>query len=149
MLSSPSGEHMRFRGRTWRFGSALLALTSLFAIQKPFRVYTSLEPYDKVPMPSDWQEKTEWVSARLLYPQHPFARFGRRWRYGGGSDWTSGGTSWTQDYPRADRHFAVAMRRLTRIHARSVEQPVNLDDGDDVFNWPWMNAGEMGDWKLT
>ena len=41
------------------------------------------------------------------------------------------------------------MRRLTRIHARSVEQPVNLDDGDDVYNWPWLCAGEMGDWKLT
>jgi hypothetical protein len=26
---------------------------------------------------------------------------------------------------------------------------VNLDDGDDVFNWPWLAAGEMGDWKLT
>ena len=32
---------------------------------------------------------------------------------------------------------------------RSIEQPVNLDDGDDVYNWPWLNAGEMGDWKLT
>jgi len=40
-------------------------------------------------------------------------------------------------------------RRLTRVHVRSVEQPVNLDDGDDVFNWPWLVAGEMGDWKLT
>ena len=30
-----------------------------------------------------------------------------------------------------------------------MEQPVNLDDGDDAFNYPWMNAGEMGDWKLT
>jgi hypothetical protein len=64
-------------------------------------------------------------------------------------DWREGGTSWTQDYPRADRHFAQALRRLTRVHVRSVEQPVNPDDGDDAFNWPWMNAGEMGDWKLT
>jgi hypothetical protein len=32
---------------------------------------------------------------------------------------------------------------------RSVEQPVNLNDADDVFNWPWLCAGEMGDWKLT
>ncbi len=41
------------------------------------------------------------------------------------------------------------MNRLTRVDARSVEQPVNLDDGDDVYNWPWLCAGEMGDWKLT
>src|SRR5262249_12286020 len=55
----------------------------------------------------------------------------------------------TQDYPRADRHFAQAIRRLTRIDARSVEWPVNLDWNDEVFDWPWLCAGEMGDWKLT
>jgi len=109
-----------------------------------------MEPYDNIPLPPDWQEKTEWVFARLMYPQHPNARFGRySRRYGGALDWREGGTSWTQDYPRADRHFALALRRLTRIHVRSVEQPVNLEDGDDVYNWPWLCAGEMGDWKLT
>ena len=46
-------------------------------------------------------------------------------------------------------NFAMAMRRLTRVHVRSVEQPVNPDDGEDIFNWPWMVVGEMGDWKLT
>src|SRR5260370_1708865 len=106
-----------------------------------------MEPYDDIELPPDYQEKTEWAQARLMYPQHPNARFGRRW--GGRGDWREGGTSWSQDYPRADRHFAMALRRLTRVHARSVEQPVNLDDGDDVFNWPWLVAGEMGDWKLT
>jgi len=56
---------------------------------------------------------------------------------------------WTQDYPRADRHFSQAMRRLTRIHTRSTEQPVNLDDGDDVDNYPWLYAVQVGQWKLT
>ena len=41
------------------------------------------------------------------------------------------------------------VRRLTRIHARSVEQPVNLDDGDDVFDWPWLYGVEVGHWDLT
>ena len=41
------------------------------------------------------------------------------------------------------------LRRLTRIHVRSVEQPVNLDDGDDVFNYPWLYAVEVGHWQLT
>jgi hypothetical protein len=41
------------------------------------------------------------------------------------------------------------VRRLTRIAARSVEQPVNLDDGDDVFNWPYLYAVEVGSWELT
>ena len=30
-----------------------------------------------------------------------------------------------------------------------MEQPANPDDLDDFFNWPWLVAGEMGDWKLT
>ncbi|HUA83649.1 MAG TPA: DUF4159 domain-containing protein [Bryobacteraceae bacterium] len=124
-------------------------LTTLFAFQRPFRVYPSMEAYDDIPLPPDYQDKSEWVEARLMYPQHPDARFGgRRWRFGE-SDWREGGTSWTQDYPRADRHFAMAVRRLTLVNARSVEQPVNLDDGDDVYNWPWLVAGEMGDWLLT
>jgi hypothetical protein len=127
-------------------GAALLS--AIYAAKRPFRVYPSMEPYDDIELPPDFQEQSEWVFARLMYPQHPRARFGGYRRFGGG-DWREGGTSWTQDYPRADRHFAQALRRLSRIHARSVEQPVNLDDGDDAFNYPWMNAGEMGDWKLT
>lgn len=134
----------------WRWlGCGLAVVTALYAFQKPFRVYISMEPYDNVALPSDWQQPSEWVFGRLMYPQHPnarFARYGFRW---GRMDWREGGTSWTQDYPRADRHFATALRRLTRIQVRSVEQPVNLDDTDDVYNWPWLNAGEMGDWKLT
>jgi hypothetical protein len=127
-------------------GAALLS--AIFAAQRPFRVYPSMEPYDDIELPPDFQEPSEWVFARLMYPQHPRARFGGFRRFGGG-DWREGGTSWTQDYPRADRHFAAALRRLSRVNVRSVEQPVNLDDGDDAFNYPWMNAGEMGDWKLT
>ena len=41
------------------------------------------------------------------------------------------------------------VRRLTSVDARSVEQPVNLDDGDDVFNWPWLYAVEVGTWDLS
>src|SRR5262249_41880202 len=66
-----------------------------------------------------------------------------------GADWTRGYTYWTQDYPRADRHFLLALRRLSRVDARSVEQPVNLDDDDDVFNWPWLYAVQVGHWDLT
>jgi hypothetical protein len=139
---------------TWRqvFGVAgcgLALIGALYGFQKPFRQYTSFERYDNIPMPADWQDKTEWVYARLMYPEHPDALLARRVRWGSMFDWRAGGTSWTQDYPRADRHFAQALRRLTRISVRSVEQPVDPDDTDDFFNWPWMNAGEMGDWKLT
>jgi hypothetical protein len=135
-------------------GCGLVLITTLCAFQKPFRQYPSMEGYDEIALPPDFQEKTEWVFARLMYPQHPnglFGGFGRRGRFGGGilMDWHAGYTSWTQDYPRADRHFAAAVRRLTRLHVRSTEQPSNPDDLDDFFNWPWLAAGEMGDWKLT
>jgi hypothetical protein len=133
---------------SWRAAGALALLTALYGYQQPFRVYSSIEPYDNIELPADYQEKTEWVFGRLMYPPHPNARFGRRF-FGGSLDWREGGTSWSQDYPRADRHFATALRRLTRLDVRSVEQPVNLDDEDDVYNWPWLAAGEMGDWLLT
>jgi hypothetical protein len=139
---------MNYRKALLLTGIGAALFSALYAAKRPFRVYPSMEPYDDVELPPDFNEPSEWVFARLMYPQHPRARFGGYRRFGGG-DWREGGTSWTQDYPRADRHFAQALRRLSRIHVRSVEQPVSLDDGDDAFNYPWMNAGEMGDWKLT
>jgi hypothetical protein len=131
--------------------STLALAGAVFAFQKPFRQYISMESYDNIPLPDDWKQPGEWVFGRLMYPQNPEARFGggRYRRFGQILDWHSGGTSWTQDYPRADRHFAQALRRLSLVDARSVEQPVNPDDTDDFYNWPWMNAGEMGDWQLT
>src|SRR5579872_2538648 len=128
--------------------AGLATVAGLYGFQREFRVYRSMEPYDDIQLPPDWQYKTEWIFARLMYPQHPRARFGRYYGWGN-FNWLQGGTSWTQDYPRADRHFSLALRRLTRVQVRSVEQPVNLDDGDDVYYWPWLAAGEMDDWKLT
>jgi hypothetical protein len=128
--------------------AGLACLGALHAFQRPFREYPGIE-YNNFPLPSDHAEKTEWAFARLMYPSSPNARFVRRWNRYGVSDWTNGNTSWTQDYPRADRHFSQAIRRLTRLHVRSTEQPVNLDDADDVFNWPWLYAVQVGEWELT
>jgi hypothetical protein len=153
---------MTMRKVLWWFGGGITCFAGLYAAERPsasghsfpseraFRVYPSMEAYDNVPLPTDYQQRADWVFARLMYPQHPYARYGRYSRRRGGMlDWREGGTSWTQDYPRADRHFAQALRRLTRMNVRSVEQPVSLDDNEDVYNWPWLAAGEMGDWKLT
>jgi hypothetical protein len=129
----------------WCAGGAALIAGTLFAFQRPFREYPGIE-YNDFPLPADYQEKTEYAFARLMYPQYPGARgFGFR----GGADWKHGYSMWTQDYPRADRHFMQAVRRLTRVYARSVEQPVDLDDGDDVYNWPWLYAVQPGTWRLT
>ena len=139
------------RMRSWKllglWMALLVGIGSLFAFQKPFREYPGIE-YNDFPVPPDWSEKAEWTFARLMYPQiRGRYGFGFGFRYGG--DWTKGYSMWTQDYPRADRHFLMAVRRLTRIHTRSVEQPVNLDDGDDVYNWPWLYAVQVGNWNLT
>ncbi len=62
---------------------------------------------------------------------------------------SEGGTSWAVDYPRGDRYFARILKRLTTIDVRSVEQPVNPDDGDDIFDWPYLIVGLPGFWDLT
>jgi hypothetical protein len=124
----------------------MLALGSALAWQTPWREYPG---QDNIDIPPDYQEKTEWVFARLMYPPYtgPMGGWGPRWY--GGNAWKRGRSSWTTDYTSADRHVAVALRRLTRIHVRSVEQPVDLDDGNDVMNYPWLYAVEVGHWQLT
>jgi hypothetical protein len=87
---------------------------ALFAFQRPFREFPGME-YNDFPLPSDYREPTEFVFARLMYHEVRFSvGFGRRTN----RDWRQGYTYWTQDYPRADRHFLTALRRLSRIQTR-------------------------------
>ncbi len=116
---------------------------ALSAFQKPFREYPGQE-YNDFPLPPDYQQPAEFIFARLMYPD-AFGGFGFR-RF---ADWREGYTNWTNDYPRSDRHLMVALRRLTRIHVRSVEQPVNLEDGGDVFNYPFLYMVRAGNGRLT
>ncbi|HLK66616.1 MAG TPA: DUF4159 domain-containing protein [Bryobacteraceae bacterium] len=118
----------------------LLFLGGLYAFQRPFRQFPGVE-YETFPLPPDWNEQGEWTFARLMYPWNG-------WGFHYGDDWTKGSSNWTIDYPRSDRHLAQAMRRLTRIHVRSVEQPVNFDEGDQ-YDWPWLYGVEVGHWALT
>jgi len=125
-------------------GLAAAFLGTLIAFQRPFRQYMGVE-YRAFVVPEDYKDKTEWVFARLMFPPGP--NDGYRGRFDG--DWRQGLSLWTQDYPRADRHFSEAVKRLTRIHVRTAEQPVNLEDGDDVYDWPWIYAVQVGEWGLT
>jgi hypothetical protein len=124
--------------------AAAFALVVSMAVhaEREFRVYPSFEADADVELPADYAVPGEFVVGRLMYPPYEWGRFG-------GGDWTQGGTSWAVDYPRGDRTFARLLRRLTRINTRSVEQPVNLDDGDDVFDWPFLIVGLPGTWDLT
>lgn len=131
---------------------ALLAGTLSGTQLPPFREYPGVEySLGEIPLPPDYQEQTEWTFARLMYPQASGGRYGRGRGFGGHGGyglWTEGNSIWTQDYPRADRHFAEAVRRLTRLSTRSVEQPINLDD-HAVYDWPWLYAVQPGHWQLT
>ena len=115
--------------------------------QKPWHEYPAFE-YNSFPIPPDYQEKTEFVFARLMYPDVVFGGGGFRRFRGGYGDWRSGRTFWTMDYPRSDRHLMLALRRLSRIHARSVEQPINPEEHDE-YDWPWMYGVEVGHWDLS
>ncbi len=123
----------------------ILGLVGALFAQRPFRQYPSVEYGDSTPLPPDWQRPGEWAFARLMYPPGP--NDGYRGRFDG--DWRQGMSLWTQDGPPADRDFAAAVRRLTRVDARSVEQDVNLDDGTEVYNWPWLYAVQVGEWGIT
>ena len=127
---------MQYRSVVLLVVGGLTVLGGLLA-QRPFKQYQAAE-YEEFPLPPDWNQKTEWTRARLHYPS-VYAQYGGRW----GLD-----LNWTIDYPRSDRHLLAGVRRLTRIDTRSVEQVVDLDGTDDVYNWPMMYAVEVGHWQL-
>ena len=134
---------MNFRTALLVSACALACLGTVYAFQKPFRQYPGVE-YRHFETPADYQEKTEFAFARLMFPGG--WNDGYRGRFDG--DYRLGLSLWTQDYPRADRHFSQAVRRLTRIHIRSVEQPINLDE-DEEYDYPWVYAVQVGEWGLT
>jgi hypothetical protein len=101
-------------------------------------------PYEPV-APAQSNEKAEFSWSRLRYTA--VARsFGGGYGYGYGYGFGRG--SWSQDYPKADRQFLMALRRLTRVNGRSTEQVVDLDS-DDIFNYPWVYAVQVENWTFT
>lgn len=83
--------------------------------------------------PPDAGEKTEYAFARLRY------RSGWGGRRRG---------SWGTDANKAERQFVQGVRRLTRVHVRSNEQVIDVDS-DDMYQWPWLYAVEVGSWGLS
>lgn len=83
--------------------------------------------------PPDADEKTEFAFARLRYRS-----VGRGWR----------GGSWGTDSNKAERQFVQGVRRLTRVHTRSIEQIIDIDS-NDMYDWPWLYAVEVGYWDVS
>jgi len=127
---------MRLRSLLWLL---LFAITGwgILRAQKPFKQYGAVE-YEDFPLPPDWNQPAEWTRARLRYrPVYAVHNY------------RVSPLQWTVDYPRSDRHLLQGIRRLTRIDSRSVEQVVDLDGDDDIYNWPMLYAVEPGHWNLA
>ena len=82
--------------------------------------------------PPDAWEQTEFAFARLRY-HSPRGGFYQRWGI---------------DTNRADRLFSKALRRLTRLHVRSVEEIIDIDS-DEIFHWPFLYAVSAGDMVIS
>jgi hypothetical protein len=117
------------------FGIGLLALQS-----RGFQWFGQ-SPYAPV-TPEQSNVKAEFYWSRLRYTSSrgSFGGFGYRYGFGGGS--------WSRDYPKADRQFLMALRRLTRVDARPTEQVVDLDS-DAIYNYPWVYAVQVENWTFT
>jgi Domain of unknown function (DUF4159) len=89
------------------------------------------------------QQPSEFYWSRLRYSARTDSYGGGGYGFGYGY-----GGSWSRDYPKADRQFLMALKRLTRIQARPTEQVVDLDS-DDIFNYPWIYAVQVANWNFT
>jgi len=90
-------------------------------------------------------ERAEFAWSRLQYDPAVGATGG----YGYGWGWRGRSRGlWSTDYPKADRTFLDALRRLTRVNARTYEQVVNLDN-NDVYNYPFLYAVQVQSWTFT
>jgi len=87
--------------------------------------------------------KHEFAWSRLQYTPLGGSFGGFRGYRGGGF-----GGSWSRDYPKADITFLAALRRLTRIDARSYQQVVDLES-DAIFNFPFVYAVQVQSWTFS
>jgi hypothetical protein len=133
-----------------RFSVLLLlmgASTGLLALQRGG--YQQDNPYGDSRVafsgnPDDGNGKNEYSWSRLRYTSAYSGGYGNRFGRG----------NWSTDYPKADRQFLIALRRLTRIQARPTEQVVDLDSLDAsgspmIFNFPWVYAVQVQAWTFT
>jgi Domain of unknown function (DUF4159) len=135
---TPRAAIMRIQGR-WR--PVMLVTTVLCA----WLWVDHARSQQDLETPGDSGEKAEFYWSRLRYSaanDYGGGGGGRGFGYGYGF----GG--WSRDYPKADRQFLEALKRLTRIQMRSYEQVVDLDS-DDIYNYPWVYAVQVANWSFT
>lgn len=74
----------------------------------------------------------EFHFVRMIYPPSGLHRFGQSWR---------------QDWPEAEHHLLKGIQRLTRIDAAEEGLYLSVLE-DEIFDYPWLYAVEVGGWYL-
>lgn len=128
---------MRIQGR-WR---SVMLVTTALCVSLWMDHAHSQQDLDNS---GDSGEKAEFYWSRLRYTSANEYGGGGGGRFGYGYSFAG----WSRDYPKADRQFLEALKRLTRIQMRSYEQVVDLDS-DEIFNYPWVYAVQVANWSFT
>src|SRR3990170_356994 len=80
----------------------------------------------------------QFIFTRIRYDSPGGWRFGR-----------AGGSSWSHDYPRADRHLPRILRGVTAIDAGVGGGNVLRLDDPELFKFPVAYISEPGFWAMT
>jgi len=117
-------------------GATVVLATAVLVAQTRQRRWQKYEyeMQDPVDDPPDAWVEREFVFARLRYRSIFDGRFGR--------------ARWGTDTNKSDRLFMTALRRLSRVDTRSVEEVLDVGE-DQMFNFPFMYAVATGDWKFN
>jgi hypothetical protein len=116
----------------------LMGLTGMLALQNGgFRQFSPPPLGGYYGNDSDSKHEFAWSRLRYNALGGTFGGFG----FGRGG-------AWSRDYPKADITFLAALRRLTRIDARSYQQVVDLDR-DDIFDYPFVYAVQVETWTFS
>jgi hypothetical protein len=79
----------------------------------------------------------EFQFVRLAYSSNSYSGWGR-----------GGRQMWQTDWPDAEHHFLKGVDRLTRIATAESGRILTALD-DDIFDYPWIYAVEVGYWSLS
>jgi len=113
----------------------VLGAALLFSQRFPFR--GSETPTSELPKDGDFH------FVRVEYTDLPeyHRGFGFSSRGGRGSGW------WLVDWPEADEHFSIGVKRLTRIDV-GAPHTLRLTD-DQLYDHPWIYLTQAGYWGIT
>lgn len=113
-------------------GFLLLGSVHLFAGNRWAQYEREMQ--DPADDPPDADMDAEFVFGRLRY----------RSPYDGGR----GMRRWGVDANKGERQFFLAVRRLSNVNIKSIEQIVDVDS-DDIYDYPFMYAVAAGHWVLN